>query len=132
HAFIDVAPLGSTRDLVTGYADSTHDFAPALGFTFATEVADLAMVSAIGTMVRNLTGAKELPWVDIHVAQEPDHVDSADLALAVQMTEDEENQVVMHAESMWQLWIEFFSGLENVVLGEAREVAVGSPTGKVQ
>jgi hypothetical protein len=112
HSFINVSPLESTRDLVTGYENSTHDFAPALGFTFATEVADLAMVSAIGTMVRNLTGAKELPWVDIHVVQEPDHVDSADLALAVQMTEHEENQVVMHAERMWKLWIDFFSGLE--------------------
>ena len=36
-----------------------------IGFIYATEVADLAMVSAIGTAVRSATGATGLSWVEL-------------------------------------------------------------------
>src|SRR2546428_697889 len=68
------APFPATARLVAAYAESSADLLAGLGFLYGTEVADLAMVSGIGTAVRRVTGATRLGWVDIHVEQEPEHV----------------------------------------------------------
>src|SRR5262245_21363310 len=66
------APLPATARLVAAYSEASADLMHGLGFMYGTEVADLAMVSAIGAAVRTVTGATRLPWVDIHVEPEPE------------------------------------------------------------
>lgn len=104
----------STRNLVQGYERASTEETSALGFVYGTEVADLAMVSGIGAAVRQVSGLKNLPWVDIHVLQEPNHVDKAGDALQPELSSDDFQRVVASAEEMWRLWIGFFSELSRV------------------
>ncbi len=108
----EAAPSPATARLVAAYAESSADLMAGLGFMYGTEVADLAMVSGIGTAVRRATGAKQLPWVDIHVEQEPEHVARANDSLSLDLTEQQETELLAHAESMWRHWIAFFDELE--------------------
>jgi pyrroloquinoline quinone (PQQ) biosynthesis protein C len=110
----EAAPFESTRNLVQGYERACTQEASALGFVYGTEVADLAMVSGIGAAVRQVSGLKNLPWVDIHVLQEPHHVDKAGDALQPELSSDDFDRVVASAEEMWRLWIGFFSELSHV------------------
>ena len=105
-------PLESTKKLLKGYENSSKNYLSGLGFLYGTEVADLRMVSAIGEAVRQTSRSKSLPWVDIHVKQEPDHVDSANQTIEVSFSEDEKKEVVANAEVMWRLWIDFFSDIK--------------------
>jgi pyrroloquinoline quinone (PQQ) biosynthesis protein C len=107
-------PFESTRNLVQGYERASTDETSALGFVYGTEVADLAMVSGIGAAVRQVSRLKNLPWVDIHVLQEPNHVDKAGDALQPELSIDDFERVVASAEEMWRLWIGFFSELSQV------------------
>jgi len=109
------APLPATARLVAGYAEASADRLAGLGFLYGTEVADLAMVSGIGTAVRRVTGAKRLEWVDIHVQQEPEHVSRANETVALDFSESEEKALLAGADSMWRLWIAFFDELERAV-----------------
>jgi pyrroloquinoline quinone (PQQ) biosynthesis protein C len=77
----EAPPLASTRELIQGYERASTAPISALGFMYGTEVAELAMVSGTGEAVRRVSGMKNLPWVDIHVLQEPHHVDEASNAL---------------------------------------------------
>ena len=70
-------PNAATEALMKGYRESTNDFCRGLGFMYGTEIIDLTIVQGLGETVRRTTGMVHLPWVDIHVIQEPDHVDSA-------------------------------------------------------
>jgi len=106
------APLDGTRRLVERYEESSASCPEALGFLYATEVADLAMVAGIGAAVRRVTGASDLPWVDIHVLQEPEHVDKARDAVALDLSEAEAQRLVAHAEESWALWAGFFTSLQ--------------------
>lgn len=106
------APLPATARLVTAYAEASSELLSGLGFLYGTEVADLAMVSGIGTAVRRLTGAKRLEWVDIHAEQEPEHVARANDTLSVEFSESEETALIAGAEVMWRHWIAFFDELE--------------------
>jgi pyrroloquinoline quinone (PQQ) biosynthesis protein C len=122
------APLPETARLVDGYRDSTKDRLSALGFAYGTEVADLAMVSGIGNAVRRVCGLQDLPWVDIHVLQEPDHVAQVNEAIEPGFTSDDEQAIVAAAEEMWRLWIAFFDRLRQVMFGAevpAEAVAAG-------
>ena len=110
----EAPPFESTRNLVQGYERASTEEASALGFVYGTEVADLAMVSGIGAAVRQVSGLKNLPWVDIHVLQEPNHVDKAGDALQPELSSDDLERVVASAEQMWRLWIGFFSELSHV------------------
>jgi len=101
-------PFDATQKLVEGYRKSTDDYLIGLGYLYGTEVADLVMVSSIGKAVEKATGKKELPWVDIHIKQEPNHVESASQALTPFFTEKERKKIVASAEEMWKLWIGFF------------------------
>ncbi len=107
----EAAPFESTRELVQGYDRASTEEISALGFVYGTEVADLAMVSGIGAAVRQVSGLKSLPWVDIHVLQEPHHVDKAGDALQPELSSKDFDRVVASAEEMWRLWIGFFSEL---------------------
>ena len=111
----EAPPLESTRKLIQGYESASTEHASALGFVYGTEVADLAMVSGIGAAVRQVSGMKNLPWVDIHVLQEPNHVDKASNALEPELSSDDFQRVVSSAEEMWRLWIAFFSELSKVL-----------------
>lgn len=116
-AVAGAAMLPGTDALLAGYRSSTRDAATGLGFLYGTEVADLAMVGGIGRAVRRTTGVNRLPWVDIHVAQEPGHVTSANEALSY--TDEEASRIVGGAETMWQLWVGFFDGLMHTLRSDA-------------
>lgn len=110
----EAPPLSSTRELIEGYKRASTATTSALGFMYGTEVADLAMVSGIGVAVRKVSGMKNLPWVDIHVLQEPHHVEQASGALEPELSPEQYKSVVASAEEMWRLWIAFFSELSQV------------------
>src|SRR5436305_3372210 len=110
----EAPPLPSTHKLIQGYERASSAPMSALGFMYGTEVADLAMVSGIGVAVRKVSGMKDLPWVDIHVLQEPHHVNEASNALEPDLSAEQYESVVANAEEMWRLWIAFFSELNQV------------------
>jgi len=114
----EAPPFDATRQLVQRYEEASAARLSALGFVYGTEVADLAMVSGIGNAVRRVSGLKDLPWVDIHIQQEPDHVEQANEALEAGFTAAEVNQIVASAEEMWILWTAFFNRLRQVMFSE--------------
>ncbi|HYM00420.1 MAG TPA: iron-containing redox enzyme family protein [Blastocatellia bacterium] len=105
----------ATSDLLNGYETASIDYLFGLGFLYGTEVADLAMVSSIGAVVRKCTGKQNLPWVDIHVEQEPDHVATSVKTLMLTFSHDEQGKIVSAAEEMWSLWRAFFAELKGRV-----------------
>jgi pyrroloquinoline quinone (PQQ) biosynthesis protein C len=115
----EAAPFEETRHLVERYREASADRLSALGFVYGTEVADLAMVAGIGNAVRRVSGLKDLAWVDIHIEQEPGHVEEANAALDAGLTDDEVNRIVASAEEMWTLWIAFFDRLRQVMFEAA-------------
>jgi pyrroloquinoline quinone (PQQ) biosynthesis protein C len=127
-ATVTLAPKWEeTRRLVDRYEGASASGLSALGFVYGTEVADLAMVSGVGHAVRNVTGLEDLPWVDIHVKQEPDHVAQATEAIEPTYSRGEEQAIIESAEEMWRLWIAFFDKAREVVYQSVAEpVAVGA------
>jgi pyrroloquinoline quinone (PQQ) biosynthesis protein C len=113
----EAAPFEETRRLVQRYREASGELLSALGFVYGTEVADLAMVAGIGNAVRRVSGLKDLPWVDIHILQEPDHVAQVNEAIEPDFSDDEINQIVANAEEMWSLWTAFFDRLRKVMFG---------------
>jgi pyrroloquinoline quinone (PQQ) biosynthesis protein C len=109
-------PLEATRRLIDGYREASASCLSGLGFLYGTEVVDLPMVATIGELMRRSTGRRNLPWVNIHVAQEPGHVDSASETLKPSYTEDEERRILESAERMWTLWIDFFREVRREIL----------------
>jgi pyrroloquinoline quinone (PQQ) biosynthesis protein C len=116
------APFPETAALVAGYERASLSQFTALGFVFATEVADLVMVSGIGNAVRRVSRVKDLEWVDIHVQQEPDHVEEAEHALLRGFDASDEAAVTRSAEEMWRLWIAFFDRLDREIFAHAAAV----------
>lgn len=115
----EAPPFDETRQLVKRYEEASADRLSALGFVYGTEVADLAMVAGIGNTVRRVSGLKDLPWVDIHIQQEPDHVEQATEAIEAGFSEGEFDTIVANAEEMWRLWIAFFDRLHTVMFASA-------------
>jgi pyrroloquinoline quinone (PQQ) biosynthesis protein C len=109
-------PFKATRRLVEGYEKASTNCLSGLGFLYGTEVVDLPMVATIGELMRRCTGKRDLPWVNIHVSQEPGHVDSANETLKPAFTEEEQREVVKQAEQMWTLWIDFFKDIRSEIL----------------
>lgn len=109
-------PLAATRQLVEGYQTASQSYLSGLGFLYGTEVVDLPMVSTIGELMKRCTGKRNLPWVAIHVQQEPEHVESSNQTLKPSFTEPERRQTIESAEEMWTLWINFFKSIENEIL----------------
>ncbi|HET8963077.1 MAG TPA: iron-containing redox enzyme family protein [Chitinophagales bacterium] len=118
-------PFAATEELIEGYKRSSKKQNSALGFLYATEVADLAMVSSIGVAVGNNTNKKvaELPWVDIHVKQEPNHVNKVNSSLTVELTDEDQAEIITAAKQMWKLWIAFFEKIAEEIKLE-QEVTV--------
>lgn len=114
----EAPPFAETRRLVERYEQASAHRLSALGFVYGTEVADLAMVAGIGQAVTRVSGVKSLPWVDIHIQQEPEHVEQATEALDLNFTPGEVEQIVAGAEEMWRLWIAFFDRLRTVMFAE--------------
>jgi pyrroloquinoline quinone (PQQ) biosynthesis protein C len=127
-AVAEAAPFEETRRLVERYRDASSDRLSALGFVYGTEVADLAMVAGIGNAVRRVSGLKDLPWVDIHIQQEPDHVEQASEALEAGLSEQEAVAVEVSAEEMWRLWIAFFDRLRSVMFADEKVPAAAGAT----
>jgi pyrroloquinoline quinone (PQQ) biosynthesis protein C len=109
-------PLNATRKLVEGYQQASTNWLSGLGFLYGTEVVDLPMVATIGELMRRCTGKKDLPWVNVHVSQEPGHVDSANATLKPAFTGEEQREIVKQAEQMWTLWIDFFKDIRHEIL----------------
>ena len=107
----EAPPLMATQELIAGYETSSTSYLAGLGFMYGTEVVDLPMVSTIGELMRRSTGQRKLLWVNIHVAQEPGHVESSNETLKPSFTADEQRQIVESAERMWRLWINFFKSI---------------------
>jgi len=111
--FINVDAFPATVKLVSEYREkSSDDHLASLGYVYATESADLLMVSSIGSAVRRTTGVKRLPWVDIHVTQEPDHTDSVDGAVSNGYITQDYDKVITAADVMFNIWCDFFSQIE--------------------
>jgi pyrroloquinoline quinone (PQQ) biosynthesis protein C len=109
------APFPETEALVAGYEWASTERLAALGFIFATEVADLRMVSSIGAAVERVMGITDLEWVNIHIQQEPDHIEEASNTTSRSFNAKEESIVMENAEEMWRLWTAFFDRLEKEV-----------------
>ena len=117
----------STEKLIEGYKKAAKSRNSALGFLYATEVADLAMVSSIGFAVC-LNANKEigdLPWVDIHVQQEPGHVENVDNSINFDLTEQDANEILSSAKEMWRLWINFFEEIGENCSISLEELSLG-------
>ncbi|MBV9209442.1 MAG: iron-containing redox enzyme family protein [Acidobacteria bacterium] len=112
----EAEPLEATRRLVEGYEQASGDGLSGLGFLYGTEVVDLPMVATIGELMRRCTGKRNLPWVNIHVAQEPGHVESAEETLKPSFDMQEQQHVIKNAERMWELWIDFFKSIRKEIL----------------
>lgn len=116
-AQVDAAPpLEATKRLIEGYEKASASCHSGLGFLYGTEVVDLPMVATIGELMRRSTGKRNLPWVNIHVAQEPGHVDNANETLKPLFNEAEQQKVLESAEQMWTLWIDFFKNVRAEIL----------------
>jgi len=114
--FTEAPPLAATRKLIDGYERASSEYLAGLGFLYGTEVVDLPMVATIGALMKRSTGLRTLPWVDIHVAQEPGHVESSSQTLEQSLDEDEQHRVVTSAEEMWTLWTGFFKSIRAEIL----------------
>ena len=112
----DAPPFEATQKLVAGYEKASDGYLPGLGFLYGTEVVDLPMVATIGELMRRCTGKTDLPWVNVHVAQEPDHIESSTETLKPIFTNEQQRHVIENAQLMWALWIGFFNSIKTAVL----------------
>ena len=123
--FVNIKQLDATKNLLEGYKKAgSQDYLTALGFVFGTEAADLAMVGAIGSAIKNTTGVQELEWVSIHVKQEPDHTDCVAESILVDMSEIDATIVLMAARQIWALWIDFFDNITQTINSGVIEVVI--------
>jgi pyrroloquinoline quinone (PQQ) biosynthesis protein C len=113
--FTEAPPLAATRKLINGYEKASSEYLSGLGFLYGTEVVDLQMVATIGALMKRCTGLRTLPWVDIHVAQEPGHVESSSHTLNEPLDQNEQQRVVTSAEEMWTLWKDFFNSIRQEI-----------------
>lgn len=114
--FTEAPALAATGRLVAGYESASREYLSGLGFLYGTEVVDLQMVATIGALMKRSTGLRTMPWVDIHVAQEPGHVESSTQTLDQRLDHDEQRRVVTSAEEMWTLWRDFFKSIRQEIL----------------
>jgi pyrroloquinoline quinone (PQQ) biosynthesis protein C len=114
----EAPPFEETRRLVQRYKEASAERLSALGFVYGTETADLAMVAGMGNAVRKVSGVKDLPWVDIHIEQEPNHVEQASGAVESGFSDQELDQIEAGAEEVWSLWTAFFDRLRTEFHGQ--------------
>lgn len=111
----NASPNMATRNLLALFEAFSARTPEGLGLLFATETIDLKMVSGIGYAVKKLSGLNELEWVDIHVKQEPDHVDCATDTLFAGQSEQEHDLISKAAELSWELWSRFYDELNEAI-----------------
>jgi len=109
---IQSPPLPATERLIDGYRESTKTAAKSIAWLYGTETIDLLVVSSIGAAVRKASEKKELPWVDIHVKQEPDHVNSVRNVMNLPFSEEEQDIILEEAQRMWLAWSDFYNDIE--------------------
>lgn len=114
--FTEAPPFTATRRLLDGYEKASSEYQAGLGFLYGTEVVDLQMVATIGALMKRCTGLRTLPWVDIHVQQEPGHVESSSNTLDQSLDHEAQHRVVSSAEEMWTLWTDFFKSIRREIL----------------
>lgn len=114
--FTEAPPLPATQRLLAGYEKASGEYLAGLGFLYGTETVDLQMVATIGALMKRTTGLRTLPWVDVHVAQEPGHVESSTQTLNQSLDQDQQHRVGASAEEMWRLWIDFFKSVRQEIL----------------
>ena len=118
--FTEAPPSAATRRLTDGYERSSSEYLSGLGFLYGTETVDLPMVATVGALMKRSTGLHTLPWVDIHVQQEPGHVKSSSQVLDQpgdqSFDQDEQHRIVTSAEEMWTLWKDFFMSIRQEIL----------------
>lgn len=111
-------PLPATERLVAGYEKASSGPLSGLGFLYGTEVMDLQMVSTIGDLMGRCTGKQDLPWVNVHVDQEPGHIESSESSIRPVLTTEEQKEVVHSAEEMWELWTDFFKAVKDKIANQ--------------
>jgi pyrroloquinoline quinone (PQQ) biosynthesis protein C len=109
----EAPPLPATERLLAGYEKASSGPLSGLGFLYGTEVMDLQMVATIGELMRRCTGKQDLAWVNVHVDQEPGHIESSESSIRPVLTAEEQKEVVRSAEEMWELWTDFFKALKD-------------------
>lgn len=114
----EAPPLPATERLLAGYEKASSGLLSGLGFLYGTEVMDLQMVATIGELMRRCTGKQDLPWVNVHVDQEPGHVESSESSIRPVLTAEEQTEVVRSAEEMWELWTDFFKAVKDKIANQ--------------
>ena len=107
----NTAPNLATQRLMEGYRESSAEFLSGIGYLYGTEAIDLIIVSRLGMAVRKATGLKELPWVDIHIQQEPEHTECTEGMVGQDFNEEEAKQILSAAHLCWQNWLAFYDQL---------------------
>jgi len=114
-----------TSDLMNMYKSASTDLEKSLGVLFATEVADLAIITGLYQLIKRNFG-KELPlWVRLHIQQEPDHVKSSMETLCVRSPHTSQQKVLEFAEECSQKWYNFFDSILKNVSEEDSKNVVG-------
>ncbi len=120
-AIVDQPMTPATERLMELYRTSTATRAGAVGSLLATEAIDLTIVEGLGAGLRQHVAAQqELPWVDIHVEQEPSHTEQSESAATETIDLAESERIEEAAISMWNAWASFFTEVPAAI-------PVGSP-----
>jgi len=114
-----------TTELMTLYRDSSTNLELALGMLFATEVADLAIITGLHKLIKGRLGGAIPLWVKLHVEQEPDHVQASTATLCVAIKGVDSDKVLDFARDCAQAWHRFFTAIEQEVCISERKIAVG-------
>lgn len=108
----EAEPYPETAALVEGMEASSHHASLGLGYVYGIEVVDLPMVQWVGTAIERTTGHTGLPWVNVHLVQESDHVANVRTATSLEFSDEQAADIVRGAKEMWALWHGFFDGLQ--------------------
>lgn len=101
----------ATQKLMDGYFQSSAEYLSGIGYLYGTEAIDLIIVSRMGMAVKKVSGLKKLPWVDIHIQQEPEHTDCTEGMVKRDFNQEESLQILASAHLCWQRWIAFYDQL---------------------
>lgn len=109
-------PLPATQKMMNAYYACADEPMKGLGFFISTEFADLWIVSNLGRLMLNaLPKRQKVKWIDLHVTQEPGHVDDATACLNWINDSKKLGSIVMNAHECSNLWDSFFIGLHNEI-----------------
>lgn len=117
---VNAKPFDETANLIMAYKACEKNYISALGGIYATEAADLTMVTNIGTAVMKVSSTNSNEWVDIHSLQEPDHTEQSDFFLTGVTTENEKYEFIEFSDLMWDAWVKFFDRIDMEVSRKAQ------------